>query len=75
MVHHVMVQLNCLMILFNPAVRADGACRHLAAVLYEIESYMDKVKTCTDIPMAWTKKARQSDDPVEISNLVIKKAK
>jgi hypothetical protein len=44
-------------------------------VLYEIESYMDKVKTCTDVPMPWTKKPRQNDDPVEISQLVVKKAK
>lgn len=56
-------------------ISSDGACRHLAAVLYEIEAYMDKLKTCTDIPMPWVKKARQTDDPCEISQLVIKKAK
>ena len=47
----------------------------MAAVLYEIEAYMDKKKTCTDEPMSWTKRARQSDEPIEINKLVIKKAR
>lgn len=52
---------------------SDGACRHVGAVLYEVESYHDRVRTCTDVPVPWIRRARQDDEPVPISHLTIRK--
>ena len=52
---------------------SDGACRHVGAVLYELESYHDRVRTCTDGPVSWVKRARRSDEPLPISRLTIQK--
>ena len=30
---------------------SDGACRHVAASLYEVESYHDSIKSVTDGPV------------------------
>ena len=32
-----------------------GSCRHIVAFLNEIEAHMDKLKTCTNVPMPWIK--------------------
>ncbi|XP_056005447.1 uncharacterized protein LOC125652255 [Ostrea edulis] len=52
---------------------ADGACRHIAAVLYEIEAYDEK--SSTDGENKWIKRPRHHDCPVPIKRLKIMKAK
>ncbi len=48
---------------------ADGCCRHLTAMLYELESFF--VGSCTDEPMRWVKKARPQDEPCVMSEMML----
>ena len=52
---------------------ADGACRHIAAVLYEIEAFDEK--SSTDGENRWMKRPRCHECPVPIKRLKIVKAK
>ena len=56
-----------------PWYSADGACRHIAAVLYEIEAFDEK--SSTDGENRWMKRPRYHDCPVPIKRLKIVKAK
>lgn len=51
---------------------ADGACRHLAAALYELEAF--EIKSCTEGENKWAKRPRHHDVPVTIRNLNIVRA-
>ena len=54
----------------------DGACRHVGAVPYELESYQNHIMTeftCTDVPVPWVRGARQGDEPVPTFLLTIRK--
>ena len=53
--------------------RADGACRHMAATLYELEAF--EKSSCTDGENQWMKRPRHHDIPVPICHLTIVKAK
>lgn len=59
----------------NIIYRSDGACRHVAASLYEVESYQNSVKSVTDGPVQWAKRARASDEPEPVSSLAIRSVK
>ena len=59
--------------LFQLTPRSDGACRHIAAALYEIEAF--EKKSVTDGPSQWAKKARLQDETTRIQDLPICKAK
>ena len=52
--------------------RADGACRDVAAALYEFEAF--ERKSCTDGENQWKKRPRH-DVPVPIRHLTVIKAK
>ena len=47
----------------------------MAATLYDLESYAEKVKSCTDVPMPWVKRSLQDDNPTEIRKLRIASVK
>jgi hypothetical protein len=66
-----MIHLNC--IYFYYFYSADGACRHLAAVLYGIEAF--EVKSVIDGDNQWKKRPRQHDCPVPVKRLKIAKPK
>lgn len=51
---------------------ADGACKHLAAALYELEAF--EIKSCTEGENKWAKRPRHHDVPVPIRNLNIVRA-
>ena len=53
--------------------RSDGACRHVAACLYEIEAF--ERKSCTEGPVRWKRRSRQHDVATTLSKLVVKKAR
>ena len=59
--------------LFLLCFRADGACRHLAAALYELEAF--EVKSCTDGDNQWMKRPRHHDVPVPVRHLHVVRAK
>ncbi|XP_076099817.1 uncharacterized protein LOC143069191 isoform X2 [Mytilus galloprovincialis] len=48
---------------------ADGACRHVAACLYELEAF--EKKSVTDGPCQWKKRKREHDEPVEVERMKI----
>ncbi|XP_046561709.1 uncharacterized protein LOC124270720 [Haliotis rubra] len=51
--------------------RSDGACRHIAATLFDIEAF--EKKSVTDGPSLWTKRPRSHDEPVPLRHLKVKK--
>ncbi|XP_070545636.1 uncharacterized protein [Ptychodera flava] len=51
---------------------ADGACRHVAAALYEVESF--EKSSVTDGPCLWKRRPMEHDQPVPIKRLKIKQA-
>lgn len=52
---------------------ADGACRHVAAALYELEAF--EKKSCTEGDNEWVKRPRHHDIPVPIRQLTVAKVK
>ncbi|XP_067665894.1 uncharacterized protein [Haliotis asinina] len=50
---------------------SDGACRHIAATLFDIEAF--EKKSITDGPSLWTKRPRPHDEPVPLAHLKVKK--
>ena len=54
----------CVAVLMEPVVI-------VAACLYEVESYHDPVKSVTDGPVQWKKRARPQDEPEGVSRLAI----
>lgn len=52
---------------------SDGACRHVAAALYELEAF--EKKSCTEGANQWMKRPRHHDIPVPIRQLTVVKAK
>ncbi|XP_067686978.1 uncharacterized protein [Haliotis asinina] len=48
---------------------SDGACRHIAATLFDIKAF--EKKSITDGPSLWTK--RPHDEPVPLAHLKVKK--
>ena len=61
------------MVLLIFIYRADGACRHVAASLYELEAF--EKKSCTEGDNQWMKRPRHHDIPVPVRNLSVVKAK
>ena len=57
----------------NNYYRADGACRHVAAALYELEAF--EKKSCTEGENRWAKRPRHHDVPVPVRQLTVVKAK
>ncbi len=42
--------------------RSDGCCKHVAAMLWELVTFMEgQATSCTDVPMMWTKKPKPED--------------
>lgn len=52
---------------------ADGACRHVAAALYELEAF--EKKSCKEGDNEWVKRPRHHDIPVPIRQLTVAKVK
>ncbi|XP_046567599.1 uncharacterized protein LOC124275939 [Haliotis rubra] len=50
---------------------SDGACRHIAATLFDIEAF--EKKSVTDGPSLWTKRPSSHDEPVPLGHLKVKK--
>lgn len=65
----IIIMTICIVHLFHSS---DGACHHVAASLYDVESYHYSIKSVTDGPVQWKKRARPDDEPEPVSTLTIK---
>ena len=56
--------------------RADGACRHVAAALFDLEATIrrNELETCTSVPCVWVKRQRITENAVPMADLSIKKS-
>ena len=56
--------------------RADGACRHAAAALFDLEATIrrNELETCTSVPCVWVKRKRVTENAVPMEDLTIQKS-
>ena len=54
---------------------ADGACRHVAAALFDLEATTrrNELETYTSVPCVWVKRKRITENAVPMEDLTIKK--
>ena len=60
----------------SPFFRADGACRHVAAGLFDLEATIrrNELDTCTSVPCVWIKQKRLEENAVPMEHLKIQKS-
>ena len=56
--------------------RGDGASRHVAAALFDLEVTIrrNELETCTSVPCVWVKRKRITENAVPMEDLTIKKS-
>ena len=60
----------------SPFFRANGACRHVAAALFDLEATIrrNELDTCTSVPCMWIKRKRLEENAVPMERLKIQKS-